>query len=108
MFVHVSGDLLKEYQASPHLKGMNMPDVQHHMQHMRHLTFKRLTEQGNGTRPAGAAAGATGSRQPMVMTDIPLDSVQMDQVTSSGAGARGSGSSSFGGAVELGNMKGIV
>ncbi|KAF8073224.1 GapC [Scenedesmus sp. PABB004] len=54
-----TGDLLNEYQASPHLKGLNMPDVQHHMQHMRHLTFKRLTEQAGG-RPGGAGPSGSG------------------------------------------------
>lgn len=53
------GDLLHEYQASPHLQGLNMPEVQHHMQHMRHQTFKRLTEQGPpSSRAAGQGAAA--------------------------------------------------
>eukprot|EP00878_Enallax_costatus_P002547 GHUV01002729.1.p1 GENE.GHUV01002729.1~~GHUV01002729.1.p1 ORF type:complete len:420 (+),score=101.14 GHUV01002729.1:498-1757(+) len=103
-----TGDLLKEYQASPHLKGMNMPDVQHHMQHMRHLTFKRLTEQsGSNARSAAgaAAAGVTGGSRRVVMTDIPLDSVHPDQVTSPNGGGMGAGSS---GAVELGHMQGQI
>lgn len=109
-------DLIKEYQASPHLKGMNMPDVQHHMQHMRHLTFKRLTEQA-GSRPT-AAAGATGSssssrqqQQQVLMTDIPLNHVHPDQISNitspvglSGVDAENSG---LGVALELGHMKGI-
>ncbi|WIA09720.1 hypothetical protein OEZ85_009104 [Tetradesmus obliquus] len=31
-----TGDLLNEYQASPHLRGMNMPEVQHHMHQHPH------------------------------------------------------------------------
>lgn len=34
-----------------------MPEVQHHMTHLRHLTFKRLTEQA-GKQLAGSSAGA--------------------------------------------------
>ncbi len=52
--------LVNEYQSSPHLRGMSMPDVQHHLGHMRHLTFKRLTEQ-HGKAPAAAANAAMGN-----------------------------------------------
>lgn len=108
--MNLAGDLLKEYQASPHLKGMNMPDVQHHMQHMRHLTFKRLTEQaGNSSNRPPAAAGATGGRQQqqrMQMTDIPLNNVHPDQVGSP-QGGTAAGSSGYGSVVELGQMKDI-
>jgi hypothetical protein len=117
--VYASGDLLNEYQASPHLRGMNMPEVQHHMQHMRHLTFKRLTEQtgsssssGSGaSRPApvavppaaaaAAAAGATvGSGLQGLAAGLPGQ-----PLATSPAGAASSGTGGLFTSVELGNMR---
>ncbi|GBF92454.1 hypothetical protein Rsub_04558 [Raphidocelis subcapitata] len=49
-----AGGVVDDYATSPQLRGMPMAEVQHYMQHMRHYTFRRLTEQ----RPGGAGAGA--------------------------------------------------
>ena len=53
-------DLLDEYTASPQLKGMSMPEVQLHMSHLRHLTFKRLAEQHPTTEAPKRKAAAAG------------------------------------------------
>jgi hypothetical protein len=63
-------ELVNQYQTSPALAGMSMPELQSHMSQLRHLTFKRLTEQLPGGAAArskqppgavGASAGGTGS-----------------------------------------------
>ena len=81
--------LVNEYERSPQLAGMSMPELQNHMSHLRHLTFKRLTEQMPG-RKTGPGAGSTGG------ADGP------------GAAAAGAGTSAgspgFGGSVELGHI----
>ncbi|WIA09722.1 hypothetical protein OEZ85_009104 [Tetradesmus obliquus] len=119
-----TGDLLNEYQASPHLRGMNMPEVQHHMQHMRHLTFKRLTEQAassssssGASRPApvavppaaaaAAAAGVTsGSVQQGLAAGLPGQPLASSPAGAAAAGVGvGAGAAGLFTSVELGNMR---
>lgn len=45
-----AAELIDEYQSAPQLSNMPLQQVHKHMTHLRHLTFKRLTEQGS--RPA--------------------------------------------------------
>jgi hypothetical protein len=78
--------LVNEYQSSPQMAGMSMPELQQHMSHLRHLTFKRLTEQMPGSRKSGAGAGYSA-----------------DSAAAAGAGAS-AGSPGFGGSVELGHI----
>jgi hypothetical protein len=80
--------LVNEYQTSPQMAGMSMPELQQHMSHLRHLTFKRLTEQMPGNRKSGAGAGY---------------SADAAAAAAAGAGAS-AGSPGFGGSVELGHI----
>lgn len=80
--------LVNEYQTSPQLAGMSMPELQNHMSHLRHLTFKRLTEQMPGRKSApGTATG-------------PSSGVE---AAAAGAGTS-AGNQAFGGSVELGHI----
>ncbi|KAG2443315.1 hypothetical protein HYH02_009382 [Chlamydomonas schloesseri] len=61
-----STELLSEYNADPGLAARPLPEVQSHMWHLRHMTFKRLTERtepgtgmsAGGAPPAGGAGAA--------------------------------------------------
>ncbi|KAG2443371.1 hypothetical protein HXX76_001732 [Chlamydomonas incerta] len=60
-------ELLSEYNADPGLADRPLPEVQSHMWHLRHMTFKRLTERmeggmsAGGAPPAGTGAGGAAS-----------------------------------------------
>ncbi|GLC38097.1 hypothetical protein PLESTB_000270600 [Pleodorina starrii] len=43
-----STELLSEYNSEPGLAERPLPEVQSHMWHLRHMTFKRLTEREHG------------------------------------------------------------
>lgn len=87
--VSVAADMLvNEYQASPQLAGMSMPELQQHMSHLRHLTFKRLTEQMPGNRKSAPGAA---------------NSANTAAAAAAGAGTS-AGSPGFGGSVELGHI----
>lgn len=77
--------LVNDYQNSPQLAGMSMPELQNHMSHLRHLTFKRLTEQMPG-RKSGPGAGNAAAAE-----------------TAAGAGAS-AGMTGLSGSVELGHI----
>lgn len=81
--------LVNEYQTSPQLAGMSMPELQNHMSHLRHLTFKRLTEQ-MPNRKSAAGAGNAGAANTAA-------------AAAAGAGTS-AGSPGFGGSVELGHI----
>lgn len=88
--VHAADLLVNEYQTSPQLAGMSMPELQNHMSHLRHLTFKRLTEQ-MPNRKSGAGAGNAGAANAAAAA------------AAAGAGTL-AGSPGFGGSVELGHI----
>lgn len=54
--VVATADALREYQSNPQLKGMSLPEVQHHLDHLRHSTFRRLSE-GVGAHGAKTYVG---------------------------------------------------
>ncbi|PNW74256.1 hypothetical protein CHLRE_13g591450v5 [Chlamydomonas reinhardtii] len=56
-----STELLSEYNADPGLAERPLPEVQSHMWHLRHMTFKRLTERTEGAVSAGGAPPAAGA-----------------------------------------------
>eukprot|EP00879_Flechtneria_rotunda_P004613 GHRR01004869.1.p1 GENE.GHRR01004869.1~~GHRR01004869.1.p1 ORF type:complete len:426 (+),score=96.72 GHRR01004869.1:474-1751(+) len=110
-------DLLNEYQVSPHLKGLSMPEVQHHMHHMRHLTFKRLTEQLSarqqqqaGLQTAGSS-GVAGSGVVSLNSNnghLPVShSPVQGTVGSPGRGGTSAGAGTGFSSIELGNIHNI-
>jgi hypothetical protein len=77
---------------------MSMPELQSHMSQLRHLTFKRLTEQTPSSRKSGPGGGSTGGAGGSAAA-----------AAGSGVGAGSTGAASFGaagGAVELGRVRG--
>ncbi|GIM16380.1 hypothetical protein Vretimale_19042 [Volvox reticuliferus] len=55
-----SAELVNEYNGDPGLVDRPLPEVQSHMWHLRHMTFKRLTERDHGHTP-GNGPGARNS-----------------------------------------------
>ncbi|GLI71301.1 hypothetical protein VaNZ11_016442 [Volvox africanus] len=55
-----SAELVNEYNSDPGLAERPLPEVQSHMWHLRHMTFKRLTERDHG-HPSGSGPGARNS-----------------------------------------------
>ncbi|GIL62473.1 hypothetical protein Vafri_16693 [Volvox africanus] len=55
-----SAELVNEYNSEPGLAERPLPEVQSHMWHLRHMTFKRLTERDHG-HPSGNGPGARNS-----------------------------------------------
>ncbi|EFJ41660.1 hypothetical protein VOLCADRAFT_98369 [Volvox carteri f. nagariensis] len=97
-----SVELLNEHNSEPGLAERPLPEVQSHMWHLRHMTFKRLTEKDHANRQpasespaAGSGPSATGSRGQTVAYRPPS---RVDGAASSAAAAGAGGGGVPGGA----------
>ncbi|KAI8470758.1 MAG: inward rectifier potassium channel-domain-containing protein [Monoraphidium minutum] len=102
--VCATGELVSEYEASPHLRGMAMPEVQHYMQHMRHYTFRRLTEQRGAAAAKAPPAGLQSMGSGAAVELAPFPAAANGSAPSGGGG--GGGGAGGGGAGGAGGGRG--